>query len=198
MRRFLTARGTSATIVGIVVVLAGGGYAVASGGAGTVKACVNHVTHTLYAGPCARHDKKLTWNKVGPVGPRGPQGNPGTPGTPGTPGAPGTAKAYGYINSSGTFDAARSKNVTASSTPVPGEYCVTVSGASAQTEGAVATPNWSGDDTNSTQITHAEWRSSSAGCASPSDFDFKTFSVTANGTNLVNTQTAEGFFFIVP
>jgi hypothetical protein len=71
--------------------LAGGGYAMASGG-GTISACVHKHTGVLYVGHCAH---PLTWNHAGPQGPHGPmgatgqqgiQGPQGTPGTPGTGG----------------------------------------------------------------------------------------------------------------
>ena len=47
----------------------------------------------------------------GPQGPQGPKGATGAQGVQGVQGVPGTAVAYGYINSDGTFDATRSKNI---------------------------------------------------------------------------------------
>jgi hypothetical protein len=59
MKRLLHARGTLAAMVGILVVLAaGGGYALASG-AGTIKACVHNRSHTLYVGKCHKGDSHL-------------------------------------------------------------------------------------------------------------------------------------------
>jgi hypothetical protein len=208
MRRLFTSRGASAAAVGILVLLvAGGGYAIANGG-GTITVCVHHNGGGLYeAKKCAKHDANLSWNTQGPPGqqgnpglqgPRGPQGSPGTNGTNGTNGLDGTAKAYGHIYSDGTFDASRSKNVTASSNPSTGAYCVTVRGASAQTDGAVATPDYNDDTTTQGSpgnITHVEWDS---GDCPPPQFSFKTYTVTANGTNLVNTPANQGFFFVVP
>jgi hypothetical protein len=78
MRSVLRARATVAMATGIVVLLAaGGGYAIARGGGKTVKACVQKGTHVLYTGKCHKHDKRVSWNKAGRTGPRGlagPQG----------------------------------------------------------------------------------------------------------------------------
>jgi hypothetical protein len=84
------------------LMLAGGTYAFASSSARTIVVCVSHTSGTLYkARTCARHDRKLSWNKqgtrgsVGPrgaqglQGPRGPQGLQGARGLSGNPGAPG-------------------------------------------------------------------------------------------------------------
>ncbi len=70
------------------LLLAGSGaYAVASSSDGTIAACVRSHGGTLYqAKKCARHDKRISWNKTGPrgdTGPRGPQGVPGTQGPAG-------------------------------------------------------------------------------------------------------------------
>jgi hypothetical protein len=81
----LTARGTSAVLVGIVaVVAAGGGYALASSKTNTITVCVKKHGGTLYkARKCKRGDSKLRWNKVGPQGPVGATGATGPAGTPG-------------------------------------------------------------------------------------------------------------------
>lgn len=80
MRRSFS--GARAALVGVAVVLAaGGGYALAKGhGKGEVTACVHRHGRGLYMGSCAKHDRKLSWSKVGPVGPVGPPGPQG-PGT---------------------------------------------------------------------------------------------------------------------
>jgi len=91
-----------------------------------------------------------------------------------------------------------SKNVVSVSSPNAGEYCITLAPSiDFTTTGVVAIPDWSADDSSGTSITHVEWRSSSVGCAA-SQVDVLTFEVTANGTNLVNTQSDEPFFFVVP
>jgi hypothetical protein len=60
----------------------------------------------------------------GDTGPAGPTGDNGPAGPPGPTGDPGTAKGYALINSDGTFDATRSKNVDRSFRLGTSEYCV--------------------------------------------------------------------------
>jgi hypothetical protein len=82
-------RGTSVAAIGLCVLLAaGGGYALASGGGTkTITVCVSHKGGTLYkAKKCAKHDKKLSWNKQGIPGIQGIQGQTGNTGPQG-PGA---------------------------------------------------------------------------------------------------------------
>lgn len=82
-------RGTSLAAVGVCALLAaGGGYALASGSGGnTITVCVSHHGGALYkAKKCAKHDKKLTWNKLGPRGPQGIQGIQGQTGNTGPQG----------------------------------------------------------------------------------------------------------------
>jgi hypothetical protein len=82
-------RGTSAAAVGVcALVAAGGGYALASGSSGgKITVCVSHHGGALYkAKKCAKHDKKLTWNKQGIQGIQGIQGPRGNTGPQG-PGA---------------------------------------------------------------------------------------------------------------
>ncbi|CAN5164377.1 hypothetical protein BH20ACT16_BH20ACT16_05530 [soil metagenome] len=159
---------------------------------------------TVRNGSLLAADFKAGQLRVGPqgpargVGPTGDRGTNGTNGTNGAPGTAGTARAYGYIRANGTFDPARSKNVTATAPAGPGGVCVTVTGASALTTGAVATSDWDFSNSSPTKIAHVEWRSVSPNCASTSDFEFRTTVVTANGANLVNAASSEPFFFIVP
>jgi hypothetical protein len=194
--KVLKGRVTLVALVAVVVVVAaGGGYAVASGG-GTIRACVHKGTKVLYVGKCAKHDSKLHWSVTGPQGPAGATGAPGAAGAAGAPGAPGTAKAYGSISQSGGLVAAFSKGVTSVTNPEAGVICVAVSGASSSTEGAVATPDYSNDDTGSSNIAHVEWVSDPTLCPT-GDFEFLTSDVTAS-TTLANTITDEAFFFIVP
>jgi hypothetical protein len=137
---------------------------------------------------------------TGPAGPKGDKGDPGLNGTNGVDGAAGTAKAYALIFADGSVVPGRSKNVTAVNKVGLGDYCVTVAGANSQDEGAVAAPDWATDSTQAQAITHVEFRSSSNGCGAGNSgqFEFKTFVVTANGTNLVNTAANEPFFIVVP
>ena len=87
MRGPVTSRALVAAIVGVVVLLAaGGGYALASGSSKKITACVHKHGGGLYSGKCAKHDKKLTWNTTGPAGPAGATGATGATGPQG-PGA---------------------------------------------------------------------------------------------------------------
>jgi hypothetical protein len=120
------------------VLLAGGGYAIASSG-GTINACVHKHGGGLYIGRCARHDAKLSWNiqgpqgLQGPIGPRGPQGPQGSQGTQGPKGdtgqtgPAGTAVGYADIALNGSIQANTTPfNVSAanvSHTPGSGVYC---------------------------------------------------------------------------
>jgi hypothetical protein len=81
--------GTStAAVVVSALLAAGGGYALASSTGGkTITVCVKHKGGALYkAKKCAKHDKKLTWNKQGPQGIQGQSGQTGQTGPQG-PGA---------------------------------------------------------------------------------------------------------------
>ncbi|MDQ6818926.1 MAG: hypothetical protein M3076_01080 [Actinomycetota bacterium] len=100
MRRLLTGR-IGAALGGALtaLLLAGGGYAIASGATGTINACVHKHGGGLYVGHCARHDRKLRWNTVGP---HGPPGSPGQAGQPGQPGPAGSALAYAHVLWDGT------------------------------------------------------------------------------------------------
>jgi hypothetical protein len=109
MKKPLGSRGAAAAASSILALLvAGGGYAIASGTGGAIKACVHKHGGGLYTGRCARHDRKLSWNAVGPPGPRGAQG------AQGVPGAPGSALAYAHVIwNSGTSTASFDPNQTA-------------------------------------------------------------------------------------
>jgi hypothetical protein len=98
MRRALSGRQTPAIVVGIVVVLiAGGSYAVAKSGSNkpkTISACVKKDGGTYYKTPCKRHDKKVTWNQKGQKGDNGATGATGAIGATGATGATG---ADGFV-----------------------------------------------------------------------------------------------------
>lgn len=95
MKRLLTDHRTFAAIVCVLMLLAaGGGYALASG-SGTITACVHKGSHVLYTGKCHKGDHKLIWNTTGPRGPQGPQGLQGPQGPQGTRGAQGQQGAQG-------------------------------------------------------------------------------------------------------
>lgn len=103
MRRLLASRGASAALVGIVMLLvAGGSYALASG-SGSITVCVKKHGGTLYkAKKCKKGDSKLSWNQTGP---QGQTGAAGAAGAPGTPGAPGFVSIGGWSGSVGTIAA---------------------------------------------------------------------------------------------
>lgn len=123
-------RSTPGIVLGIMaVVIASGGYALASGG-GTITACVHHGTGALYVKhKCEKSDKKLTWNQVGPQGSTG-AGGPMGPAGPISPSSGFTSynASQVAINNSG--------NTTVDSVVVPaGTYIVT-----AKTVGAISPP----------------------------------------------------------
>ncbi len=203
MRTLFASRATTAAAVGVAVLLvAGGGYAVASGG-GTITACAHKDSHALYTGRCKKGDQKLTWNQVGPPGPKGAtgaagsQGPQGNQGIQGNQGVAGTARAYGLVSTTGTLT--RSAGVVSVTNPTAGIYCITLAAnISPATTGAVVTPDYSTDSTNTSSITHVEFvePSSFYSCTAP-QIEVRTFSVSAS-TTLANTTTNEGFFFAVP
>ena len=82
MRHLFASRGTAAAVVGVLAVLvAGGSYALATGGSNTIHACVHHHGGDIYvAKSCATGDKGISWNKVGPQGSRGATGHVGPQG----------------------------------------------------------------------------------------------------------------------
>jgi hypothetical protein len=79
---------------------AGGGYALASGSnGGTITVCVSHHGGALYkAKRCAKHDKKLTWNKQGQQGRQGIQGVQGQTGGTGPQGPGATSLAQDWAS----------------------------------------------------------------------------------------------------
>jgi hypothetical protein len=98
MKRLLTSRAATAAISAVLtLVVAGGGYAIASGG-GTITVCVSHTTGALYrAGGCRKRDRKLSWNQTGPQGVQGNAGAQGAQGIQGIQGIQGvTGPSNGY------------------------------------------------------------------------------------------------------
>jgi hypothetical protein len=62
----------STLAITLMLLAAGGAYALASSAGGTITVCVSHKDGTLYrAAKCAKHDTKLSWNKQGPPGKNG-------------------------------------------------------------------------------------------------------------------------------
>ena len=103
-------------LAALVLGASGGAYAAVATSSGTITACAHHKGGGLYlARKCARHDKRLTWNAIGPRGAagtqglqgsqglqglRGLQGLQGQTGSQGTTGARGPSDAY-YARSAG-------------------------------------------------------------------------------------------------
>jgi len=78
MRGLAGGRWTPAAVVVVVAAaFAGGAYALGSRG-GTITTCVHRHGGGLYvARRCSKHDKKLSWNTVGPTGPAAAAGPAG-------------------------------------------------------------------------------------------------------------------------
>jgi hypothetical protein len=120
MRRLIASRVTSAVAAGVLVlVIAGGGYAIASGG-GTIRACAHKRTHVLYTGKCSKGDTKLSWSQVGPRGAKGPKGVVGPIGPRGAAGGAGAAGSQGATGGTGVtgpIGPSEAFNATAASGP---------------------------------------------------------------------------------
>jgi hypothetical protein len=79
----------------LVALAAGGGFALASGTSNTIHACVHkHGGDVYIAKKCAKHDKKVSWNKTGPAGAPGQKGDKGDTGNPGPQGPGATSFVY--------------------------------------------------------------------------------------------------------
>jgi hypothetical protein len=90
-----------AVLCGVLGLMAGGGYSLASSGGGaTINACVHKGTHLLYVGRCNKRDTKLSWEKVGAPGQTGPMGRTGPNGDPGAPGPSGVVNMVQFDASS--------------------------------------------------------------------------------------------------
>ena len=96
MKRLFASRAATAALSSVLtLLLAGGGYAIASGSGGKITVCVNSKTGALYkAAMCKKHSSKLTWNQTGPAGARGAPGAPGGQGIQGIPGPTGPSNGY--------------------------------------------------------------------------------------------------------
>jgi hypothetical protein len=91
------------SLAALVLAASGGAYAAATSSSGTIVACVHHKGGGLYiARRCARHDKHLRWNAIGPQGATGRRGATGSRGATGATGATGAAgsngAAHGFID----------------------------------------------------------------------------------------------------
>lgn len=78
-------------LAALVLGASGGAYAAVATSSGTITACVHHKGGGLYlARECARHDKRLRWNAIGPRGAGGTQGLQGSQGLQGLQGQTGS------------------------------------------------------------------------------------------------------------
>lgn len=106
LRRTLLTPSMSVALVALVLAASGGAYAAATRSSHTITACVRHMGGGLYVAPrCARHDRRLTWNAVGPRGAAGTPGAQGVPGLPGAGGAQGPTGTEGTTGPRGPSDA---------------------------------------------------------------------------------------------
>jgi hypothetical protein len=81
-----------------VLAVSGGAYAAVTASSPTISVCVHHRGGGLYSGrSCARHDRRLTWNVIGPLGPPGRNGVNGINGVNGVKGKNGLNGAPGAI-----------------------------------------------------------------------------------------------------
>jgi hypothetical protein len=96
--RRLLGRFTPAALVGVITLLiAGGGYALASG-SHSITVCVKKNGGTVYkARQCDKHDAKLTLKNAGKTGPTGPAGQTGPTGPAGQPGPTGPVGPTGLV-----------------------------------------------------------------------------------------------------
>jgi hypothetical protein len=127
------------TLAAVIAILAcGGGYALAGATGGTVTACVHRHGGGLYLGRCARHERKLRWNLLGPAGqngtavvpgPTGPSGQQGPAGQQGPPGVPGAKGDPGPRGPSNAFTAS-SDSVDLTSSTYPPVLTLTLPGGS--------------------------------------------------------------------
>ena len=121
MRGLAGGRWTPAAVVVVVAAaFAGGAYALGSRG-GTITTCVHRHGGGLYvARRCSKHDKKLSWNTVGPTGaagPTGPAGPAGPDGAKGDAGPTGPQGPTGNIGPQGPGATTLTYDDTASATP---------------------------------------------------------------------------------
>jgi hypothetical protein len=83
MKRLVASGSTAALAIGVLALVAAGGYALAAS-SGTIHACAVKSNGALRAARhCKRSERALSWNAVGPAGPRGAQGPQGLPGPQG-------------------------------------------------------------------------------------------------------------------
>jgi len=108
-----------AALLLVLLLGAGGGYALAASNTKTITVCADKKTGILHLhkrGRCNRTQTKVTWNQKGVQGPQGIQGPAGQPGTP-------AASAWAQVGTNGTLAFGQGVLVQHVS---PGTYNVTI------------------------------------------------------------------------
>jgi len=147
---------------------------------------------------------------IGPAGATGPAGPRGPQGLQGLLGLPGTARAYGRVSPIGAVS--RSKNVVGATEPFGGAggvYCIQLAaGFDANMTGLVATPDFSGDVTDTgpnTFQSFVEWDADAPDCPT-GQLEVDTFvripDTTGSADGDLRTEPIQfnnaAFFFVVP
>jgi hypothetical protein len=145
--------------------LAGGGYALASGSATTIHGCVDRKNHQLLIQKrCGKGQSRLVWNQQGPqgkqgaTGTQGPQGVQGPTGGSGSQGPAGTSPIIWWARVASSGAVVAGSNVQIGHVGM-GEYQVFLQGASGSSSPPCAvtvTPNvvsTNGADQPATPIT---------------------------------------------
>jgi hypothetical protein len=115
----------------VLVVGAGGGYALAASNSKTIAVCADKKTGILHLktrGRCKSSQTRVTWNQQGPPGPQGAQGSQGATGAQGSQGVqgvqgPAAVSVWANVAGNGTILAGQGLSVLETST---GAYEVTV------------------------------------------------------------------------
>jgi hypothetical protein len=118
----------------VLVVGAGGGYALAASSSKTITVCADKKTGILHLktrGRCSRSQTRVTWNQQGPPGPQGAQGSQGATGAQGPQGVqggqgPAGVTVWANVADNGTVVAGQGLAVQEES---PGTYQVTITDA---------------------------------------------------------------------
>jgi hypothetical protein len=185
------------SLAALVVAASGGAYAAVTASQATIVACVHNKGGGLYsAQKCARRDKRLTWNVIGPVGPAGGQGPAGAQGSAGAKGSAGAqgpagtsgALAYAYMDRTATLKDTR--NFSGFTHPSTGTYCLVPSGGVSATTSPVAV--LTAEYERSATSTLAAYLADGAPACPAGDYTVLTTDFSGTSTNNV------AFFIVVP
>lgn len=196
--RSLPSPALAIAVLALVVAVGGGTFALARGSR------LNHKIAKISRKQANKVFNKRRGQLVGPQGPKGdtgPKGDKGDTGPQGpkgdtgATGAAGTARAYALVSETGGFSSSTSKNVTSVTHLSTGLYCVHLdTSVTASETGAVVSPYWPTDDTNTGtagEITHVEYD----GPCSGNGVAVRTF-LLVNGASVASVD--EPFFIVVP